>query len=147
MERITKWDQGVPTYDGRFKGEPTDDMHPAWKAVYRHWRPIDISLEVLRRLAEYEDTGLTPKEIAALKKMTDEHLIELKRAKIDNKLVVLPVAINGALYLPAKSEYGPTAMRGIIQDVFIHASRHAKRPHITLGITVVKAEKKVYNIN
>ncbi len=144
MERITKWDGDVPAYNGSFTGEPMDDMHPAWKAVHRHWRPIGIHLEVMRRLAEYEDTGLTPEEITALKDMTGEHLLALKREELDNKLVHLPVAVDGNLYVPAASEYGPTAIRGIIQEIYVYASRHAENPYITLKVEV---DGKVYKIS
>lgn len=123
MERITKWDGDVPAYNGRFTGEPPDDMHPAWKAVYRHWRPIDIKLEVLQRLARYEDTGLTPTEITSLKKSVSEHLLELQRAELDRRLIILPVRVGGRLYIPAMSENGPAAIKAVVRSISAHVSQ------------------------
>jgi len=98
-------------------------MHPAWKAVYRHWRPIDIKLEVLHRLAEYEDTGLMPKEVMELKKSVGGHLMELQLMELDNKLVALPVAVGDTLYIPAKSEKGPTAIRAVVRWISAYIGR------------------------
>jgi hypothetical protein len=48
-------------------------------------------LEIFRRLAQYEDTKLTPEEVA-----------ELARAKTEGRLIILPVPIGGIIYIPYK---------------------------------------------
>ncbi len=66
----------------------------------------------LRRLAAYEDTGLEPEEIADLMKRWErtveiaglckkggiDHLLELKKAEQDGRLVALPCKVGSTVY-------------------------------------------------
>lgn len=126
--RLTKWDGDVPTYNGQFAGTDLPDDHPAWKAVNRHWRPINIKLEVLRRLAEYEDTGLTPKAIKALMKRAGQKLLDLTQKDIEHKLVELPVAAGDHLWQPGTQAGEPAAIKCTVQwiSAFIAIDQTAK---------------------
>ena len=57
---------------------------------------------VLVRMAAYEDTGLTPEEITALQASNKEikkDALPLMRAKIQDRLVVLPCKVTDTVYI------------------------------------------------
>lgn len=66
-------------------------------------RPVSFrGYEVaLARLAAYEDTGLTPEEIVALRSTLEEYHKDadpLLRAKVEDRLVVLPCRMSATVY-------------------------------------------------
>lgn len=66
-------------------------------------RPVSFrGYEVaLARLAAYEDTGLTPEEIVALRSTLEEYHKDadpLLRAKVEDRLVVLPCRMDATVY-------------------------------------------------
>ena len=57
--------------------------------------------EIIHRLADYEDTGLTPEEVTAMRHTLDEyHKVAdpLLRAQADGRLVVLPCKVGDTVY-------------------------------------------------
>lgn len=51
----------------------------------------EANIQVIRRLAQYEDSGLSPEEVTRLAK-----------AKAEGRLLILPVPIGGTIYVPYK---------------------------------------------
>ena len=103
MGRMTKRAEGTVVYAGGYKQYEGGDI------------PAEVSpqgvRELLVRLAEYEDTGLTPGEI---KSMQEEHFSGLEMAKLhsalmelkkyqeadkDGRIVVLPCKVGGKLWV------------------------------------------------
>ena len=103
MGRMTKRAEGTVVYAGGYKQYEGGDI------------PAEVSpqgvRELLVRLAEYEDTGLTPGEI---KSMQEEHFSGLEMAKLhsalmelkkyqeadkDGRIVVLPCKVGGNLWV------------------------------------------------
>lgn len=91
MERLTKRINGVATYIGKENSYDTGQIAAELNVVARR--------EILERLADYEDTGLSPqacveaREIEAGLSAEDysiHHMVELMRADKDGRLVVLP---------------------------------------------------------
>jgi len=117
MKRLTRWFRGVPEYVGRYAGVDPEKIAPVWRNIFLRDRPININLEVMERLAAYEDTGLTPREIAVLKRSVGGHLLELQRMEIEKRLVILPVAPLGYLYEPARRGEEPTALKNVVRCI------------------------------
>lgn len=140
MERITKWDKGIPQYDGRFK--------KPGKIYYRTQQEVEVrrNLEILKLLAQYEDTGLTPAEVELLKKSAGGHLLDLFRAEIENRLIVSPVGPGGHLYLPAKSPDGPTAAKAVVQCVWASKGISAD-VRFTIRVEVEELEGRIYEFS
>lgn len=91
MERLTKRINGVATYIGKENSYDTGRIPEELNVVARR--------EILERLADYEDTGLSPqacveaREIEAGLSAEDysiHRMVELMRADKDGRLVVLP---------------------------------------------------------
>lgn len=91
MERLTKRCNGVVTYIGKENSYDTGQIPAELNVVARR--------EILERLADYEDTGLSPqacveaREIEAGLSAEDysiHRMVELMRADKDGRLVVLP---------------------------------------------------------
>lgn len=56
--------------------------------------------DVIDRLAEYEDTGLSPEDIRELRKLVDfDQLKELLKAKAEERLVVLPRKVGDTVWV------------------------------------------------
>lgn len=108
MERLTKRINGVTTYIGKENSCDTGQIPAELNVVARR--------EILERLADYEDTWLTPEEVLpkdkadeiALKIMrladlesfcSYTRLRELAEADKDGRLAVLPCKIGGTVYL------------------------------------------------
>lgn len=91
MERLTKRRNGVATYIGKENSCDTGQIAAELNVV--------ACREILERLADYEDTGLSPqacveaREIEAGLSAEDysiHRMVELMRADKDGRLVVLP---------------------------------------------------------
>lgn len=91
MERLTMRRNGVVTYIGKENSYDTGQIAAELNVVARR--------EILERLADYEDTGLSPqacveaREIEAGLSAEDysiHRMVELMRADKDGRLVVLP---------------------------------------------------------
>jgi hypothetical protein len=66
-----------------------------------HIESVYLALQALRKLAEYEDTGLSPAEVA-----------ELAQAKADGRLVVLPVSVGDTVWRLCKCSDIPSRLDG-----------------------------------
>lgn len=140
MDRITKWNRDIPEYNGRFK-EPGEIYHRTDRDV-----ALCRNLEVLKRLAQYEDTGLTPTEVELLKKSASEHLLELFHTEIEDRLIVLPVAPGGKLYLPGKSDNGPIALKAVVQ--WVATSKYMRTgTHFTICVEVEELGGRIYEFS
>lgn len=109
MERLTEWngEQTRHAYYPRCFKEPCYGSGCKIKDC-----PFEIA--VCERLAAYEDTGLTPKEVTALGELFDyalkesktlteqltllHHIRELAEADKDERVVVLPCKVGDKLY-------------------------------------------------
>ncbi len=100
MERLTKRINGVATYIGKENSYDTGQIPAQLNVVARR--------EILERLADYEDTGFSPKSYIELRKAEEGlaaggfsvfRMAELMRADKDGRLVVLPCKIGGTVYL------------------------------------------------
>lgn len=102
MERLTK------TFDGLCVGDNTVayiGQHKQYDADI----PIEMSTaavrEVLKKLAAYEDTGLTPEEVAAaMKDGTYAQFQEWNRAHYEGRLVVLPCKVGDRVWSSVLTE-------------------------------------------
>ena len=89
---------------------------------------LNLVTDALNRLTAYEDTGLEPEEVNALKRAKHwrevepithfegvpiEHAIELVQAEKDGRLVVLPCKIGDTVYvIPSKANRGLNILHG-----------------------------------
>ena len=110
MERLTKWNESSykHAYYPRCLKEPCYGGGCKIKDC-----PFEIA--VCERLAAYEDTGLTPKEVTALGELFDyalkesktlteqltllHHIRELAEADKDGRVVVLPCKVGNTVYM------------------------------------------------
>ena len=110
MERLTKWNESSykHAYYPRCFKEPCYGSGCKIKDC-----PFEIA--VCERLAAYEDTGLTPKEVTALGELFDyalkesktlteqltllKHIRELAEADKDGRVVVLPCKVGDTVYM------------------------------------------------
>lgn len=76
MERLTEWDE--------FGNADIIGVNSADLMLHLEYDELNLVTDALNRLAAYEDTGLTPAEVA-----------ELARVKADGRLVVLPCKPGG----------------------------------------------------
>lgn len=105
MERLTKRACGVVIYIGAHENTTTGQI------------PCEASATGVRalmeRLAAYEDTGLTPEEITAMRHTLDEyHKIAdpLLSAKAQGRLVVLPCKVGDTVWVTGRDNV-PREMR------------------------------------
>lgn len=109
MERLTKWNESSykHAYYPRCFKEPCYGSGCKIKDC-----PFEIA--VCERLAAYEDTGLTPKEVTALGELFDyalkesktlteqltllHHIRELAEADKDGRVIILPCKVGDVLY-------------------------------------------------
>lgn len=105
MNRLTK--RGVTNKERVYFTECLDRMcnkHTNYCGAEKCDRRTDRScpyLQCMDRLAAYEDTGLGPAEIAAMRNTLAEYHKEadpLLRAKVEGRLVVLPCKIGDVVY-------------------------------------------------
>lgn len=91
MERLTKWENGHTYYPRCFE-------EPCYGGGCKD-RDCPFETAICERRAAYEDTGLTPEEVAEYKKFEDEvvasgktfaQLVELLEADKEGRVVVLP---------------------------------------------------------
>ena len=131
MERLTKRINGVTTYIGKENSCDTGQIPAELNVVARR--------EILERLADYEDTGLTPEEVLpkdkadeiALKLMrladlesfcSYTRLRELAEADKDGRLAVLPCKVGNTLWVigrdnvPRKMELEAPDIRTVCTD-------------------------------
>ena len=91
---------------------------------------IDVAVN---RLADYEDTGLAPEEVAALQASNQElkkEALPLLQAKIQDRLVVLPCKVTDTVYI-TEAIY----KRGkLVEELIVSA----KIDHVTIGGTTGK---------
>ena len=106
MARLTKRHNGVDTYIG-----------PGCK--YPDTGEIQIEMEisgvrtVLQRLAEYEETGLTPKEVVALQASNvalKKEALPLLEEKIKGRLVILPCRVGDTVFAAETSPVIPLSV-------------------------------------
>lgn len=83
---------------------------------YIHNRFVALD-KVIDRLADYEDTGLTPEEVTALQASN----LELKKeampflqAKIENRLVILPCKVGDTVYVIARCDWVKRRLDGAL---------------------------------
>ena len=131
MERLTKRINGVATYIGKENSSATGQIPAELNVVARR--------EILERLADYEDPGLTPEEVLpkdkadeiALKLMrladlesfcSYTRLRELAEADKDGRLAVLPCKVGDTLWVigrdnvPRKMELEAPDIRTVCTD-------------------------------
>lgn len=130
MERLTEWNGGQT----RHAYYPRCFKEPCYGGGCKI-KDCPFETAVCERLAAYEDTGLTPKEVTALGELFDyalkesktlteqltllKHIRELAEADKDGRVVVLPCEVGTATYYihypiavyPDKSK--PEIKRGI----------------------------------
>ena len=97
-----------------------------------------ILMEISRRLAAYEDSGLSPEEVQ-----------EVAKAKAEGRLVVLPVKVGDTIYRPEALQYSWDIVSATIypdEIVFIDDSDNIFRPDDigkTVFLTREEAEKAI----
>ena len=95
MERLTTYSNGAYAYVGpgckyRTRGEIAIEMDSESVKV------------VLKKLATYEETGLTPEEVVALQASNDalkKEAVPLLEEKINGRLVVMPCKVTDTVYI------------------------------------------------
>ena len=108
MERLTKWNES--SYKHAYY--PRCFKEPCYGGGCKI-KDCPFEIAVCERLAAYEDTGLTPKEVTALGELFDyalkesktlteqltllHHIRELAEADKDGRLVVLPCKPDGSM--------------------------------------------------
>ena len=109
MERLTEWNGGQT----RHAYYPRCFKEPCYGSGCKI-KDCPFETAVCERLAAYEDTGLTPKEVTALGELFDyalkesktlteqltllHHIRELAEADKDGRLVVLPCKVGDVMY-------------------------------------------------
>lgn len=109
MERLTEWNES--SYKHAYY--PRCFKEPCYGGGCKI-KDCPFEIAVCERLAAYEDTGLTPKEVTALgelfnyalkesKTLTEQltllkHILELAEADKDGRVVVLPCKVGDKLY-------------------------------------------------
>ena len=111
--------------------EIINDMHTERLEYASEYIPL---IDAANRLAAYEDTGLEPEEIADFMKRWEraveiaglckmggiDHLLELKKADQDGRLVVLPCKVGDSIYIPDLEKKIPVKVR--VQGISISVS-------------------------
>ena len=83
---------------------------------YIHNRFVALD-KAIDRLADYEDTGLTPEEVTALQASNQElkkEALPILRAKLEDKLVVLPCRVGDTVYVIAQCEWVKRQLDGTL---------------------------------
>lgn len=110
MERLTKWNES--SYKHAYY--PRCFKEPCYGGGCKI-KDCPFEIAVCERLAAYEDTGLTPKEVTALGELFDyalkesktlteqltllHHIRELAEADKDGRVVVLPCKVGDTVYM------------------------------------------------
>lgn len=128
MNRLTQW-FGSDEEQGRVAG-----LVPRLDGVYFPEELIDV---LLAALAAYEDTGLSPEEVTAIKhsfmgreiaKITEfdgvpiQRLKELSQADKDEQLVVLPCKVGDTVYVVFSNGIRPY----IVDRIYVIASNEVQ---------------------
>lgn len=119
-------------------------------------RPCDTACsqkQVWERLKQYEDTGLTPKEVTALGKLFDyalkesktlteqlallKHIRELAEADKDGRVVVLPCRQGDELWTYGNFPHGREVYRFTVSDV---STLNGRTVLNTLGFGTIRPE-------
>lgn len=85
-------------------------------AHYIHERFVALD-KVIDRLASYEDIGMEPEEIVALRASFEalrDEALPLLRAKIEDRLVVLPCRVGDTVYVIAQCEWVKRRLDGTL---------------------------------
>lgn len=85
-------------------------------AHYIHERFVALD-KVIDSLAAYEDTRLTPEEVAALQASNQElkkEVLPLLQAKIQDRLVILPCRVGDTVYVIAQCEWVKRRLDGTL---------------------------------
>ena len=133
MERLTRRTDGVVVYVGAHNKDAVGQT------------PFEVSSrgirEILARLAEYEDTGLTPENCAEYRKFEDEiiasgktfgRLIELLKADKEGRVVALPCKVGGTVINQTFAE-NPALMKNTRLEI-AYESRCGVIFHMGYGI-------------
>jgi len=120
VERLTSRDKKGRAYfddDGSLIRGANGTFHQkkdmTAQIIHQRFVALDKTID---RLAAYEDTGMTPGEVA-----------ELARAKSDGRLVVLPCKVGDTVYdIEAKMDGEGDIMELKVPDIHIHVNKHGK---------------------
>ena len=76
----------------------------------------DVEEQALKKLAAYEDTGLTPEDIRFIhmtQLITPERLSEIVRAETEGRMVILPCKVGDTLFVPSQG----TILNGTADEI------------------------------
>lgn len=118
MERLTKWENGNAYYPRCFE-------EPCYGGGCKD-SDCPFETAICERLAAYEDTGLTPEEVAEYKKFEDEvvasgktfaQLVELLEADKEGRVVVLPCKVGDTVWRIVR-DANPHITRDEVRDMY-----------------------------